>query len=80
MNGSAAESQGQSNGTGNTPPASANGHPASGFTNYIQSPEKKSPSSSSSKGKDGPQDIPSDKVGFGEDMRALKVLDRAFKT
>ena len=28
----------------------------------------------------GPQDIPSDKLGFGEDMRALKVLDRAFKT
>lgn len=27
-----------------------------------------------------PQDIPSDKLGFGEDMRALKVLDRAFKT
>ena len=28
----------------------------------------------------GPQDIPSDKLGFREDMRALKVLDRAFKT
>jgi len=28
----------------------------------------------------GPQDIPNDKLGFGEDMRALKVLDRAFKT
>lgn len=28
--------------------------------------------------KDGPQDIPSDKVGFGEDMRALKVLDKNF--
>ena len=27
-----------------------------------------------------PKDIPSDKMGFGEDMRALKVLDRAFKT
>ena len=29
---------------------------------------------------DGPQDIPNDKLGFGEDMRALRVLDRAFKT
>ena len=28
----------------------------------------------------GPQDIPSDKLGFGEDMRALKVLDRVFRT
>ncbi|KAI9735980.1 MAG: hypothetical protein M1834_001446 [Cirrosporium novae-zelandiae] len=26
----------------------------------------------------GPQDIPSEKFGFGEDMRALRVLDRAF--
>ncbi|MCJ1466804.1 hypothetical protein MMC07_005424 [Pseudocyphellaria aurata] len=32
------------------------------------------------KKKDGPKDIPSDKLGFGEDMRALRVLDRAFKT
>lgn len=32
------------------------------------------------KKKDGPQDIPSDKLGFGEDVRALRVLDRAFKT
>jgi hypothetical protein len=24
------------------------------------------------------QDIPSEKLGFGEDMRALRVLDRAF--
>ena len=30
--------------------------------------------------KEGPQDIPSEKLGFGEDMRALRVLDRAFKT
>ena len=29
--------------------------------------------------KDGPQDIPSDKVGFSEDMRALKVLDKGFR-
>ncbi|KZF21769.1 hypothetical protein L228DRAFT_269224 [Xylona heveae TC161] len=27
---------------------------------------------------DGPHDIPSEKLGFGEDMRALRVLDRAF--
>ncbi|TPX25339.1 hypothetical protein DIZ76_010791 [Coccidioides immitis] len=26
---------------------------------------------------DGPKDIPSDKIGFGEDMRALRQLDRA---
>lgn len=32
------------------------------------------------KKKDGPKDIPSDKLGFGEDMRALRVLDKAFKT
>lgn len=32
------------------------------------------------KKKEGPKDIPSDKLGFGEDMRALRVLDRAFKT
>ncbi len=31
-----------------------------------------------SKKRDGPQDIPSEKLGFGEDMRALRVLDRAF--
>ena len=30
--------------------------------------------------RDGPQDIPHEKLGFGEDMRALRVLDRAFKT
>ena len=30
--------------------------------------------------KDGPQDIPHEKLGFGEDIRALRVLDRAFKT
>ena len=36
--------------------------------------------SGGSKKEKGPQDIPSDKLGFGEDMRALKVLDRAFKT
>lgn len=29
---------------------------------------------------DGPRDIPSEKLGFGEDIRALRVLDRAFKT
>ncbi|KAL6721312.1 Gluconate transport-inducing protein [Lecanora helva] len=34
----------------------------------------------SAKKESRPQDIPSDKLGFGEDMRALKVLDRAFKT
>ncbi|EEP81989.1 cAMP-independent regulatory protein pac2 [Uncinocarpus reesii 1704] len=27
---------------------------------------------------DGPKDIPSDKIGFGEDMRALRQLDRVF--
>ncbi|KAI4164200.1 MAG: hypothetical protein LQ342_002164 [Letrouitia transgressa] len=29
---------------------------------------------------EGPKDIPGDKMGFGEDVRALRVLDRAFKT
>ena len=38
----------------------------------------KSPGGTQSK--DGPQDIPSDKLGFGEDVRALRVLDRVFKT
>ena len=80
MNGSAKELESQSNGIGSTPPTTTNSHIANGHATYTQPPEKKSPSSSSSKGKDGPQDIPSDKVGFGEDMRALKVLDRAFKT
>ncbi|KAI9837821.1 MAG: hypothetical protein M1819_006755 [Sarea resinae] len=28
--------------------------------------------------REGPQDIPGDKLGFGEDVRALRVLDRAF--
>ena len=32
------------------------------------------------KGEGGPQDIPSEKLGFGEDVRALRVLDRAFRT
>ncbi|DAA75047.1 TPA_exp: Extracellular proline rich protein [Trichophyton benhamiae CBS 112371] len=27
---------------------------------------------------DGPKDIPSEKIGFGEDMRALRQLDRVF--
>jgi hypothetical protein len=27
---------------------------------------------------DGPQDIPSEKMGFGEDARALRQLDRVF--
>ena len=45
--------------------------------------ERDNRSSSRSPGgtkKEGPQDIPSEKLGFGEDMRALRVLDRAFKT
>lgn len=33
-----------------------------------------------SRSEKGPQDIPHSKLGFGEDMRALRVLDRAFKT
>ena len=32
------------------------------------------------KKEDGPKDIPNDKLSFGEDMRALRVLDRAFRT
>lgn len=33
----------------------------------------------SAKKESGPQDIPSDKLGFSEDMRTLKVLDKSFK-
>ena len=33
----------------------------------------------SAKKEGGPQDIPSDKLGFSEDMRTLKVLDKSFK-
>lgn len=40
-------------------------------------PGSRSPDGTSRKA-DGPQDIPSEKLGFGEDMRALRVLDRAF--
>ncbi|KAL8727929.1 MAG: hypothetical protein Q9181_005520 [Wetmoreana brouardii] len=29
---------------------------------------------------EGPKDIPGEKMGFGEDKRALRVLDRAFRT
>ena len=38
----------------------------------------KSPGSTSKS--DGPKDIPGENPGFGEDARALRVLDRAFKT
>ncbi|CAF9917524.1 MAG: hypothetical protein GOMPHAMPRED_001292 [Gomphillus americanus] len=41
----------------------------------------KSPSSCQRGATIGPQDIPHSKIGFaGEDIRALRVLDRAFKT
>lgn len=52
-----------------------NGTPASGL------PTIAAPGSSSSSGgrAEGPRDIPSDKIGFGgEDMRALRQLDRVF--
>ena len=75
MNGSSAESH--SNGI--SPPV-PNDHPANGYTSYAQTPPDRKSPPSGTKGKDGPQDIPSEKVGFGEDMRALKVLDRAFRT
>ncbi|MCJ1273986.1 hypothetical protein MMC21_001779 [Puttea exsequens] len=35
--------------------------------------------SGSIKKESGPQDIPGDKLGFSEDMRTLKVLDKTFK-
>ncbi|KAL9123576.1 MAG: hypothetical protein Q9217_007004 [Psora testacea] len=75
MNGSSAETHSSGKST-----ATMNGHTANGYHGYMQMPpERKSPTSAT-KGKDGPQDIPSEKVGFGEDMRAIKVLDRAFTT
>ncbi len=70
MNGASAEQY--TNGNGSSP---ANGN---GPELKVESSGDNSPRGT--KKKDGPQDIPSDKVGFGEDMRALKVLDRAFKT
>ena len=42
--------------------------------------EARSRSTSRSPPHEGPQDIPHDKLGFREDIRALRVLDRAFKT
>ncbi|KAF7593438.1 hypothetical protein BBP40_011541 [Aspergillus hancockii] len=49
-----------------------NGTPASGSLPSIAAP----PSTGSA---EGPRDIPSDKIGFGgEDMRALRQLDRVF--
>ena len=54
------------------------------FDNCDARSDRSGRSSSRSPGgtkKEGPQDIPSEKLGFGgEDMRALRVLDRAFKT
>ena len=80
MNGAGTgEIQSNGNDVNKSPGITTNGHTTNGYTNYTQNP-KKSPSQSSSKGKDGPQDIPSDKVGFGEDVRTVKVLNRAFKT
>ena len=47
----------------------------------VQAPGSRSASRSPSSSRaEGPQDIPHSKLGFGEDMRALRVLDRAFKT
>ena len=45
---------------------------------YRSRSSSRSPGGSRREG--GPQDIPHDKLGFGEDIRALRVLDRAFKT
>lgn len=43
-------------------------------------PTPATPSAVNGRPSDGPRDIPSDKIGFGnEDMRALRQLDKAFK-
>ncbi|KAI4143764.1 MAG: hypothetical protein L6R39_004459 [Caloplaca ligustica] len=57
-------------------------------SNGTQNPEAQSDRSNRSasrspggtKKAEGPKDIPGDKMGFVEDKRALRVLDRAFKT
>ena len=80
MNGSSAEqnshspsinsnSNSQSNGNGN-----ANGGDVATPTGDRSG--DKSPNGGK---KDGPQDIATDKVGFSEDRRALKVLDKGFR-
>ena len=60
--------------------AATNGHPGNGYNGYMPTPPDKKSPTNSTKGKDGPQDIPNEKVGFREDVRAIKVLDRAFRT
>ena len=53
------------------------------LVNGVSDAQSRSRSASRSPGDskaEGPQDIPHNKLGFGEDMRALRVLDRAFKT
>ncbi|KAL8965231.1 MAG: hypothetical protein Q9183_003959 [Haloplaca sp. 2 TL-2023] len=53
-------------------------------TNGEAQPDRTNRSASRSPGgtkkSEGPQDIPGEKMGFVEDKRALKVLDRAFRT
>jgi Gti1/Pac2 family transcription factor len=48
--------------------------------NGVAGPERSKSASPGSRRGEGLQDIPNEKMGFGEDMRALRVLDRAFKT
>lgn len=41
--------------------------------------EAQPPPPASDHADNGPRDIPGDKVGFSEDMRVLKVLDKGFR-
>ncbi|KAF9884067.1 hypothetical protein FE257_002356 [Aspergillus nanangensis] len=69
--------------TGGTVPSigSLMNNPPAGGLPSISAQGSGSGSSSSGGRAEGPRDIPSDKIGFGgEDMRALRQLDRVFTT
>ncbi|KAL2835000.1 Gti1/Pac2 family-domain-containing protein [Aspergillus cavernicola] len=75
------------NGSGTTVPsitALMNGPPSGSLPSISAPPPAPSPAGSgtgSTRPGEGPRDIPSDKIGFGgEDMRALRQLDRVFTT
>ncbi|KAL8949371.1 MAG: hypothetical protein Q9222_004521 [Ikaeria aurantiellina] len=56
------------------------GTPGGGDAQSDQNTRSASRSPGGTKKSEGPKDIPGDKMGFVEDKRALRVLDRAFKT
>ncbi|EEH37527.1 cAMP-independent regulatory protein pac2 [Paracoccidioides lutzii Pb01] len=70
----------------NGPPPSPPFHPAGSLSSIIDGPitpgqlngtSRRSPNPVRGSD-DGPKDIPSEKIGFGEDMRALRQLDKVF--